>query len=96
VYYLAITSFDVDPTSAGGLIVLSSPFTGVFGPTGPGGGAPISGYSGTGGMGTYTINLTGAEASDVAAVPEPATVALIGSGLVGLVARRRLRRKTSV
>jgi PEP-CTERM motif len=95
VYYLVISGFNRDPVSAGGRIFPDT-FVGVFGPTGPGGGSPISGYTGTGGTGTYTINLTGAEPSDVAAVPEPATLALVGSGLVGLLARRRLRRKSSV
>jgi Ca2+-binding RTX toxin-like protein len=60
IYYLAISSFDRDPVSPGGLIFPSFPFDGVFGPTGPGGGQAISGWSGSGGSGTYTIQLTGA------------------------------------
>ena len=59
VYYLAVSTFDSDPVSVGGLIFPSTPFTGVFGPTGPGGGSPISGWQGLVGTGTYTISLTG-------------------------------------
>lgn len=46
IYYLAISGYDRDPESPGGLIFPTSPFTDVHGPTGAGGGSPISGWSG--------------------------------------------------
>ena len=93
-YFLAITGFNLDPVSAGGLIFPNSPKTMLFGPTGPGGGSPISGYTGFGSRGTYTINLTGAQFSSAAVpVPAPATFFLLATGLVGLIAVRG-RRKT--
>jgi len=93
-YYLVVTGFDRDPTSAAGAIFPDT-FPGVFGPTGPGGGSPITGYDGTTGTGTYTINLTGAGfAGGAAAVPEPATILLLGSGLAGVAAKMRQRRKS--
>lgn len=102
-YFLAITGFNRDPVSSGGLIFPDSPRSTLFGPTGPGGGATISGYTGlegTSGRGTYTINLTGAEfVSSSVAIPEPATALLAGAGLVGLLpwlrrARRSQRRRS--
>ena len=36
VYYLAISTFNSDPLSAGGPIFPNNPFTAVHGPTGPG------------------------------------------------------------
>ena len=59
-YYLAISSFNNDPVSAWGPI-FPGDFFGVHGPTGSGGGSPVSGwtvYSGTPGS-SYTITLTG-------------------------------------
>jgi hypothetical protein len=64
VYYLAISAFDNDAVSTGGEIFddgLSDP--GPSGPTGPGGGSPISGWDGNGNAITvsrYVIVLTGA------------------------------------
>ena len=91
-YYLVISGFDIDPNSVGGLIFPTLPFDPVYGPTGPGGGSPISSYTGTLflGTGTYTINLTGADAADV---PEPATAWLMGGGLTlaALLVRKRKR-----
>jgi len=85
-YYLVVTPWDLDPTSALGLIFPTFPYEGVFGPTGPGGSLPISGYSGFGDAGPYTVFLTGAE---FAVVPEPATLLLVSAGLGWLVTRGR-------
>lgn len=62
VYYLALSSFNNDPVSSGGLIFPSTPFNLVHGPTGPGGGSPISGWTNNSGSAAaaYTIALTGA------------------------------------
>jgi hypothetical protein len=87
-YYIAVSAYNFDPVSAGGLIFPSSPFDPIYGPTGPGGGSPLSGWMGTGGSGTYTIDLEGAVGS---AVPEPGTLLLLGSGISALVVRRRRR-----
>jgi hypothetical protein len=84
-YYIAISSYNIDPTSAGGFIFPNTPFTGNNGPTGPGGGSALTGWSGTGGAGTYEIRFTGTDA-----VPAPGALALLGLG--GLFAGRRNRR----
>ena len=61
-YYLAISSYDNDPLSAGGRIFPSNPYFGrVVGPTGPGGSQRITAWTNTGfASGAYTIRLTGA------------------------------------
>ncbi len=86
-YYLAISTFDNDPVSGAGLIFPNT-FPGVFGPTGPGGAAPITGWAGAGSTGTYNIHLTGANFG----VPVPGTVLLVATGLLGVGTLRRRRR----
>ena len=58
-YFLAVTSYDVDPTSGGLEIWSDTPFDQERGPDGlnPAGG--VQGWSGLGGEGPYTIMLTG-------------------------------------
>lgn len=90
IYYLAISSFDRDPVSVGGLIFPSFPFTSVFGPTGPGGASPVTAFAGGGQFqGTYRIDLTGAQTTPV---PGPAA-GLVFAG-VATVAFWRRRRTT--
>lgn len=77
-YYLAISDWDYDPLSDGGYIfphptsVHSN--TAVDGPTGPGGGSPVTGWGGlsTRGGGSYTISLTGA--TSIAHLPKQANL----------------------
>jgi len=83
-YYLATSNWNLDPYSATGLIFPDTPYDGVHGPTGIGGGDPISYWSGYGYAGAYIIDLAGAEF-----VPEPATVTLLGLGALALIRRRR-------
>lgn len=91
IYYLAISSYDYDPVSPGGEIFPDRPGVpprsyNVGGPTGPGGGSAISGWSGPGyESGLYTINLTGASGI----IPEPATMSLLGLGLLGLLGLKK-------
>ena len=60
-YFLAISSFDNDAVSAGGLIFPSFPFSAVVGPTGPGGNQPVADWTDEGSSSDpYTIRLTGA------------------------------------
>jgi len=93
-YFLAISGFARDPVSPGGLIFPSSPNTTLFGPTGPGGTQPISGWTGLeaafASRGNYRIDLTGAEFVSVSTlVPEPGTLLLFAAGLFGILALRR-------
>jgi hypothetical protein len=58
-YLLAVGAYNLDPLSAGGSIFPSE--TAVVGPTGPGGGDPVTGWGGrASGSGAYTLRLTGA------------------------------------
>jgi hypothetical protein len=78
IYYLAISDWDYDPVSDEGYIFPHPDNIGsdtdVNGPTGPGGGSPITGWDGvsTIGGGSYTIALTGATA--VARIPKNANI----------------------
>jgi hypothetical protein len=90
IYYLAISAFDYDASSSGGEI-FPDDWTEVVGPTGPGGGSPVSSWSGLalGESGQYMIELTGA--SYVNVIPAPGAILLgsIGLGLVNWLRRRR-------
>ncbi len=82
-YYIAITGYNRDATSAGGLIWNNTPFTGERAPDGPGAASPLTGWTGTHGFTSYTLNLTGA-----AGIPEPTSLALLALGALGLIRRR--------
>jgi hypothetical protein len=94
-YYLVISGSGQFPSSAGGVIFKnwtdgSTDPTGVYGPTGPGGGSAISSYFGSSNEGgAYSIALTGVT---IAAVPEPSPLALGLAGALALVALGRRRR----
>lgn len=88
-FFIAITQWDSDPTSSGGLIFPTAPFDGIVGPTGLGGGSAHSGWSDSSSAGAYRIDFTG-----VATIPLPPAAwaglsTLAGVGLVGYVRRRR-------
>jgi len=92
IYYLAVSEFNLDPFSAGGLIFPSVSFGLVSGPTGLGGGSPVSYWSG--GLGLqesgYQIELTGASyVQDVIPAPGAILLGSIGLGLVNWLRRRR-------
>ena len=95
-YYLLITGSSRNPASTGGIIFPSfvdgtTDATGVYGPTGPGGGRAINGYDGNSNEGgNYSIALAGAQV--VATTPEPACLTAVFAGT--LLAGRRCRRIT--
>ncbi len=96
IYFLAVSTFFLEPVSSSGAIfpcVGCNP-TAVVGPTGPGGGSSLTGWSGFPFYaGSYTLTLTGAEVpSQTSTVPEPATVSLLGLGLASIGARRWRQR----
>ena len=84
---LGVSLYDRDPVSAGGEIFPDTPFSGVNGPTGPGGGSALMGFDNNGdtATGQYRVALTGT----AACVPEPATFAALGLGAAFLLRRRQ-------
>lgn len=79
-------SFNISPTAAG-------PYSFVFSPNATSFGGDVNNLVGS----ASTLNLLASGGQfQVAAVPEPATLGLIGLGLVGAAgARRRLRRRST-
>lgn len=101
-YYILVDGSGRYPVSSLGLIFpnqndgtnggLGSDSTVVYGPTGPGGGNAITGYTGNSNeAGNYRITLTGAQFVP-AVVPEPSTYAAVLAGAAGLVFFGRFRR----
>ena len=76
-YFLGISGSGYEAFSANGQIFPTEPFDQQAGPTGAGGGAPLTGFAGdrTLSSGNYTLALTGAQtiavASPPVSVPEP-------------------------
>ena len=100
-YYLGISGWDFDPVSrmasgSNGLReIFPDSFTGINGPTGPGGSRPLQDWRGSSSYsGTYRIDLTGAQ---VVGVPEPASViGLLAVGALGIAARKRTKSQKAV
>ena len=94
-YFLAISEFDNDPLSAGGLIFPNSPFDAILGPTGPGGASPIIGWSAFTGPGFgYQIDLVNASSVPTdpgQGVPDESSslVLMALSGIALFLVRRR-------
>jgi len=86
IVWLAISGYNLDPTSGGFAIWTNTPYTGVRTPNGPGAAGAINGWIGenTSPRGSYRISLAGASG-----VPTPGALALLGLG--GVVAGRRRR-----
>lgn len=84
IYFLAVSGYNRDPQSAGGLIWNNSPFGVERAPDGPGAAGALASWTGTGGNGDYTIFLTGASYH----VPEPSALALLALGGLAIFRRR--------
>ena len=72
-YLLGITGYNRDPNGPNGLIWLNTPFNTERAPDGPGAPGPVISWTGTGGTGTYRINLTGVSYCQAATSVEPTT-----------------------
>ena len=60
-YLLAVSAWDRDPVdAAGGALWIDTPFRSERAPDGPSASSPMTGWTGTGGTGSYAITLTGA------------------------------------
>ncbi len=92
-YAICISGYNRDPVSPAGNIWAAGSVAphgfrwenapvGAF--AGPGAPGPLTGWTGTSGTGTYTIDLTG-----VVTKPEPCTMALMGVGALLALRRRR-------
>ncbi len=99
-YYLLISGSGRYATSGGGLIFPNytdgtTDATTVVGPTGPGGTAAISGYTGSSNEGgNYRVALAGAQFVQPSGVPEPSIFAFMAAGLAGLALMLRRRTRT--
>jgi len=89
-YLLAITRFNNDPFSDGGLIFNQANRFEISGPDGPGGSLPITGWTGEGGGGDggieYRIRLEGVTFANL---PAPGALGLLG--LAATLGRQRRR-----
>lgn len=96
-YFLGISGFDNDPVSTNGLIFPNEPFQAVVGPTGAGGGAPLSGWTGNSSEGAfYVIQLTGVQTvRDTQSVPESSSeLGLLILGAFGIYSVLRSQQKS--
>ena len=92
IYYLATSQYNIDPGSIAGAIFPSTGGELVWVVNN----SPVIGWGGTYSprQASYTVRLSGVEfIAPASPIPEPSTIFLLGSGLVGLVGLRRKFRK---